>query len=235
MFEQCIKESKPRPDFSGTDDHQVSLTLRGEVQDVRFLQFLEKLGAERVSQLSTYDLLILDYIHAERRIPSDLRPRISLLVDIGVIEPAGHGRYTLSRRFYDFLGKEGHIRADADWTTRHRRLYFSNTLPKMMLRAVASKNWGRFCLAYPHDRFNTCCQCCEKKDASHRLEQGKKEDGFLLPQSSARTLNNQPNNAFNVSFHCVSRGPSFCVYKYLILVPVSSNLKLSVSFIGHFV
>ena len=107
MFEQCIKESKPRPDFAGTDSHQVSLTLRGDVQDVRFLQFLEKLGPERVSPLSTQDLLLLDTIHAERRVPAELRGRLPQLVEAGVIEPAGHGRYTLSRRFYDFLGQKG--------------------------------------------------------------------------------------------------------------------------------
>ncbi len=40
MFEECIKESKPVPDFNDTDDYQVSLTLRGDVQDPLFLQFL---------------------------------------------------------------------------------------------------------------------------------------------------------------------------------------------------
>src|SRR5439155_11707415 len=29
MFEGCIRESKPRPDFTGTDDYQVSVTLHG--------------------------------------------------------------------------------------------------------------------------------------------------------------------------------------------------------------
>jgi ATP-dependent DNA helicase RecG len=44
MFEECIKESKPQPNFAGTDDYQVSVTLRGEVQDARFLRFLERVG-----------------------------------------------------------------------------------------------------------------------------------------------------------------------------------------------
>ena len=107
MFESCIKESKPRPDFTGTDPYQVFLTLRGEIQDVRFLRFMEKVGAEKVAQLSTQDLLILDTIHGERRVSAELRHRLPLLVDSGIVEPAGHGRYTLSRRFYDFLGEKG--------------------------------------------------------------------------------------------------------------------------------
>ena len=107
IFENCIKESKPHPDFSGTDDFQVSLTLRGDIQDVRFLQFLEKVGMERLNSLSTYDLLVLDAIHREKRVPIDLKGYLPALVEAGIIEPAGHGRYTLSRQFYDFLGERG--------------------------------------------------------------------------------------------------------------------------------
>jgi len=107
IYENCIKESKPRPDFKGTDDFQVSLTLSGDIQDTRFLQFLEKVGAERLNLLSTQDLMALDSIHRERRVSTNLKPHLPALVDAGVVEPAGHGRYTLSRQFYDFLGERG--------------------------------------------------------------------------------------------------------------------------------
>mgnify|MGYP001085031924 CR=1 FL=1 len=33
IFEECIKESKGRPDFTGTDDYQVSITINCEVTD----------------------------------------------------------------------------------------------------------------------------------------------------------------------------------------------------------
>jgi ATP-dependent DNA helicase RecG len=110
MFEECIRESKPKPDFSGTDDHQVSVTLRGEVQDPRFLQFLEQIGRERLSSFTTQDLLVLDLVHHDQPVPEPLRPRMERLVDDGVIERVGRGRgtrYILSRKFYRFLGKRG--------------------------------------------------------------------------------------------------------------------------------
>jgi len=110
MFEECIKESKPRPDFAGTDDHQVAVTLRGEVQDPRFLRFLEKLGRERLASFGTRDFLLLDLIRCEQPLPPDLRSRVPALVEQGVIERVGRGkgtRYILSRRLYEFLGESG--------------------------------------------------------------------------------------------------------------------------------
>ena len=73
MFEECIKESKPWPDFSGSDNYQVVVTLQGEVQSPRFLRFLEKVGKERLASFDTKDFLILDLIHREALIPANLR------------------------------------------------------------------------------------------------------------------------------------------------------------------
>lgn len=110
MFEESIKESKPRPDFSETDAYQVSLTLRGEVQDPRFLRFIQEVQEERPARFTTQDLLVLDLVHREQPIPDDLRPRLPTLIDEGIVESIGRGkgiRYMLSRRFYGFLRLQG--------------------------------------------------------------------------------------------------------------------------------
>ncbi|MCL5773960.1 MAG: putative DNA binding domain-containing protein [Firmicutes bacterium] len=110
MFEESIKDGKPKPDFSGTDDYQVSVTLRGEIQDLKFLRFLEQIGKERLSTFTTQHYLVLDLIHREKSIPDELRFCLPSLLDNGVIERVGKGRgvrYLLSRRFYGFLGKKG--------------------------------------------------------------------------------------------------------------------------------
>jgi len=110
MFEECIKESKPKPDFSGTDDYQVSLTLWGEIQDPRFLRFLEQIGKETLASFTTQDLLVIDLVHREEQIPEELKDRLPGLRERGVIETIGRGRGTrniLSRRLYNFLGKKG--------------------------------------------------------------------------------------------------------------------------------
>jgi len=110
MFELSIQESKPTPDFTGTDQYQVVLNLNGEVQDPRFLQFLEKVGREALELFSTADFLLLDNIHRERRVPDQLQSRLQSLVEKGVIERFGRGRgvkYILSHRYYKMVDEKG--------------------------------------------------------------------------------------------------------------------------------
>lgn len=110
MFELSIQESKPTPDFMGTDQYQVVLNLNGKVQDPRFLQFIEKVGRETLSLFSTADFLLLDHIHRERRVPDHLQNRLQSLVEKGVVERFGRGRgvkYILSRRYYKMVDKKG--------------------------------------------------------------------------------------------------------------------------------
>lgn len=110
MFEESIKESKPRPDFTGTDDYQVSLTLKGEVQNPRFLTFLQQVTAEGFGPFTTQDLLVLDAVQRDEPVPLNLKDRLSVLKERGIVEVTGRGRGTkpiLSRQFYTFLGKKG--------------------------------------------------------------------------------------------------------------------------------
>jgi ATP-dependent DNA helicase RecG len=107
MFEYAIRETKPQPDFSATDQYFVTLTLPGEVQDSAFLRFLEKVGAERISSFTTEDFLLLDLINREQPISESLRLRAARLIDLGVVEKGGGRRFVLSRGLYSFLGKKG--------------------------------------------------------------------------------------------------------------------------------
>jgi len=110
MFELSIQESKPTPDFMGTDQYQVVINLNGEVQDPRFLQFLEKVGRETLSLFSTADFLLIDHIHRACRIPDHLQNRLQSLVEKGVVERFGRGRgvkYILSRRYYKMVDEKG--------------------------------------------------------------------------------------------------------------------------------
>jgi len=113
IFEESIKESKSLPDFSHTDEHEVVLSLDGEVQDENFLRFLEKIGKETFTSFTTEDFLVLDRVHRELPIPStpaELKARLKHLVDMGLVEAIGRGRgtgYLLCQRYYTFAGKGG--------------------------------------------------------------------------------------------------------------------------------
>jgi ATP-dependent DNA helicase RecG len=110
MFEESIKEGKPKPDFTGTDAHQVAVTIRGEIQNPEFLRFLEKVGKERSASFTTSDLLILDSIQSDAPLPPELQSRVLHLLEQGVIERIGRGRGSrliFSRGLYRHLGKGG--------------------------------------------------------------------------------------------------------------------------------
>lgn len=110
MFERCIAEGKALPDFSDSDDYQVSVVLDGEVRDENFLRFLEAVGRTTASSFNTEHFLILDLVHREQPVPDDLKPALRRLIDVGVVESVGRGRgtrYLLSRRYYRFTGKPG--------------------------------------------------------------------------------------------------------------------------------
>ena len=110
IFRECIRQSKPLPDFSRTDSHSVWLTLHGEIQDPDFLRFLEEVGEERMATFSTEDFLVVDLVYREEPVPDHLKSRVGYLLEQGVIERLGRGRGTrllLSQRFHHHLGKAG--------------------------------------------------------------------------------------------------------------------------------
>lgn len=110
IYEETIRQGKPLPDFTNTDAFQVSLTLHGQLQDPRFLQFLEKLGPERADAFTTHELLVLDLVRREQEIPQELCPTLRSLAEEGIIESIGRGRgvhYLLARRYYRIAGKTG--------------------------------------------------------------------------------------------------------------------------------
>ncbi len=108
FYEEAIKQSKPIPDFSQTDQYQVAITLHGTVQDPNFIRFLEKVGNDRVAAFSTQDFLILDLIHREQKLDAHFIARVAFLLDQGIIERVTGRKFVLSRQFYTFLGKKGH-------------------------------------------------------------------------------------------------------------------------------
>lgn len=108
MFEAAIREAKPPPDFSDSDEFQVTVSISGAVPDTSFLAFLEKIGEETLTSFSTDHFLVMDYVHREQSVPPYLRHVLSDLRDRGIIEVISRGRgarYLLARKFYEFAGQ----------------------------------------------------------------------------------------------------------------------------------
>jgi ATP-dependent DNA helicase RecG len=110
MFEASILEGKPQPDFTGTDEHQVTVLLLGDVQNPEFLRFLEKAGEQARVSFSIKDLLALDALQRGAPVTPSVKGALSGLLEQGIVEQVGQGRgarFMLSRKFYSLLGRRG--------------------------------------------------------------------------------------------------------------------------------
>ena len=107
IFETSIREAKQLPDFTGTDDNFVSLSLNGMVLDNKMLALINKIGNERLEALSTTDFLTINALYHEEMLTDVMQSRLKHLIDIGVVEQFGRNKYVLSRSLYSAAGKSG--------------------------------------------------------------------------------------------------------------------------------
>lgn len=109
IFDASLREGKGRPDFSGTDEYEVVLTMQGEVVDKQFLDLLQ-LAEKNNILLNAHHLVILDAIRQNEVPPPEADILVFHLINIGLVERVGRGkqnRLILSRGMYRYLGQPG--------------------------------------------------------------------------------------------------------------------------------
>ena len=107
IYETSVKEAKQLPDFTGTDDSLVSLSLSGLILDKKMLALINKIGNERLENLSTTDFLAINALYYDKPLTDTMRGRLKHLIEMGIIEHVGRNRYVLSRSLYNAAGKPG--------------------------------------------------------------------------------------------------------------------------------
>lgn len=107
MYELSIKEAKQLPDFSGTDEYFVNVTLNGLILDAEMLSVINRIGSERWATLTTADLLIVNALYHEKPLKPNMRPYLPRLVTLGIVEHIGRNKYVLARSLYRVSGKAG--------------------------------------------------------------------------------------------------------------------------------
>lgn len=107
IYESCIKEAKELPDFTGTDDSFVSLSLNGLVLDKKMLSVINKIGNERLEGLATIDFLVINDLFHEKPLSKEQKLRLSYLTEMGIVEHIGRNKYVLARSLYNAAGKSG--------------------------------------------------------------------------------------------------------------------------------
>lgn len=104
MLVESVRDSKPLPDYSRSDEHEVFLRLHGDVQDTRFVRFLPRVESQRSTPFSSHEFLALDLVRRGASLPAKLREVGQALRKAGLIESQGHGRgshFVLSPELYE--------------------------------------------------------------------------------------------------------------------------------------
>ena len=107
MFELSVQEAKPLPDFSGTDEFFVCVTLNGLIIDKAMLSVINRISDKCGELLSTTDFLVIDALYHERQLTEKMKPRLNRLIEMGIVEHIGRKRYVLARSLYAATGKTG--------------------------------------------------------------------------------------------------------------------------------
>jgi len=107
IYELSILDAKHLPDFSGTDDYNVVLTLNGEIIDDRLIKVFKKIGGETLTYLTAQDFLVVNHLFYGQMVPANLQRRAERLIELGIIERVGRKRFVLSRKFYEATGQAG--------------------------------------------------------------------------------------------------------------------------------
>lgn len=115
MYTNCIMEAKPLPDFSATDNYQVSLKFRTEIRDIPFLVYIRQEQAKRQKhhKLNVFQLMaIYNVCFGEGLdIKSDL---LDGLVKEGILIKAKKGNLSMSKE-YQSIFSEIHSIKNVDW------------------------------------------------------------------------------------------------------------------------
>jgi len=98
MYELSVQEAKPLPDFTGTDDYFVSVTLGGLILDKKMLSVINHIGSERMEALSTDDFLAIDALYHEKPLTDKMRARFKYLASLGIVEHTGRKKICTRQR-----------------------------------------------------------------------------------------------------------------------------------------
>ena len=103
MFTNCIKEGKPLPDYSYSDDYQVDLRFYGEIPDDAFYLFAQDIchQQELESKLNTFDWLTLHYIW-KGNADAGYKESYPKLLEMGLITEDSYFGYVLSARYLQY-------------------------------------------------------------------------------------------------------------------------------------
>lgn len=126
MFTNCVKEGKPLPDYSNSDDYQIDLRLYGEIPDDAFYLFAQDIchNSEYESQMNIFDWLTLHFIW-KGNVDSGYKESFPKLLEMGLIAEDAYFGYVLST---GYLLHKPHVKSIAQqFDINHLQMVYNVT------------------------------------------------------------------------------------------------------------
>jgi len=184
IYEDLIKQSKPAPDFSRTDQYQVGLTLHGTVEDPAFVRFVEKVSKETTAFFTAHDWLLMSAASRGEKLPKGSESRISRLTDLGIIE-RGKGRiYMLSRKFYEFVGKAGEYTRRKGLDREQNLALLKQHLDRRQDVGCKLEELCQVLPSLPSTHVQSLLQTLKRRGLAHNV--GERRAGVWFPGSNAQ-------------------------------------------------
>ena len=100
MCANCVKEGKPLPDYSTSDDYQVNLRLYGVIPDETFYLFTHEImrNAEMYDQLNAFDWITLHHV-LNGKADAGYEESLEKLEKLGLVNKDSYFRYVLSSAY----------------------------------------------------------------------------------------------------------------------------------------
>lgn len=119
IFLRTLSEGKPEPDYSKTDDFNVTATLFASVKDAGFALYVQSIqdSLPEDKKLTVFDVLALCEIRDGAKRPSDKEIALKL-EKLGFIEKHGKTNaqyYILPRKYYELSGDLASYSLKTDW------------------------------------------------------------------------------------------------------------------------
>lgn len=109
MFTNCIMEAKPLPDFSATDNYQVSLKFRTEIRDVPFLIYIRQEQSKRPMhhKLNVFQLMAIYNVCFHDGIDVK-KSTIDELVNEAILLKSKNGKLSMSKDYRKIVAEITH-------------------------------------------------------------------------------------------------------------------------------
>jgi len=191
IYEELIKQSKPIPEWTRTDQYQVGLTMNGTVEDPAFVRFVEKVSNETSVIFNTHDWMLLAAASRGEKLPKGSEARAAGLLDLGLIEKVKGRNYMLSRRYYEFVGEKAAY-------TRKKGLDRKQNLALLLKHIEENKAAGckleelcQVLSALPTSQVQSLMRTLQRRNEAHSVGKTNQAHWFpgpapILPASSGK-------------------------------------------------